>query len=388
MIFKTGYFLNRRAILIIIILALLSILPTSTAFAAKKEKKQEPILHSVGFSSRQFPAPEDYNWRGSEDRALSGTVWYPAEGGADQKDQYIGPPDAPMFYAGRAAKDAALAPAFSKFPLIALSHGTGGSALQMAWLGAYLAARGYIVVAVNHPGNNAVTGYTTQGFVEGWERARDISTVIGDMLDDPRFGSKIDPDRIGAAGFSFGGYTMMELAGARTDFKGLLAWCDEKKGNCDPPEMPDLLEKFNALKQQPDVQKAVQHSGDSYRDPRIRAVFAIAPAVARAFPPENLHAIAIPVEIVAGAADSIAPPAQNAQFFATNIPGAKLTILPGGVGHYTFLDVGTETGKKRLPQFFVDNAGVDREAVHKQVAEMAAQFFDKELAPLDKKHRH
>ena len=385
MISKAVHFFHRRALLI---LALLSLLPGSIAFAAKKEKKQEPILHSVGFSYRQFPAPEGYNWRGSDDGALSGVIWYPSENGADQRDQYIGPPDAPLFYAGRAAKDAALAPAFGKFPLVALSHGTGGSALQMAWLGTWLAARGYIVVAVNHPGNNAVTGYTPQGFVEGWERAKDISTVIGDMLEDPRFGAKIDPDRIGAAGFSYGGYTMIELAGARTDFKGLLAWCDEKKGNCDPPEMPDLLEKFNAMKQQPDVQKAVQHSGDSNRDPRVRAVFAIAPAVARAFPPQNLQTITIPVEIVAGAADSIAPPAQNAQFFAANIPGAKLTILPGGVGHYTFLDVGTETGKKRLPQLFVDNAGVDREAVHKQVAEMAARFFDKELEPLDKKHRH
>ena len=57
-----------------------------------------------------------------------------------------------------------------------------------------------------------------------------------------------------------------------------------------------------------------------------------------------------------------------------------MTILPGGVGHYTFLDVGTDAGKKKLPQFFVDNPGVDREAVHKQVAEMAAGFFDRELA--------
>ncbi len=72
----------------------------------------------------------------------------------------------------------------------------------MAWLGTYLAARDYIVVAVNHPGNNAVTGYTTQGFNEGWERAGDLTTVITDLLADPRFGSKIDPDRIGAAGFS------------------------------------------------------------------------------------------------------------------------------------------------------------------------------------------
>ncbi len=371
--------LNRR-----ILTLALTVLAVSS-FAAKKEKK-EPLLHPVGFSLRQFAVPEDYNWRGAADHTLNGIIWYPAEDSAGEKAQYIGPPDAPLFYAGRAAKDATLAPAFAKFPLIALSHGTGGSALQMAWLGINLAARGYIVVAVNHPGNNAVTGYTTRGFIEGWERAKDISTVIGDMLSDPRLGTKIDPDRIGAAGFSYGGYTMMELAGARTDFSRILAWCDEQPGACNPLEMPDLMEEFKALKQQLDVQQALQRSGDSYRDPRIRAVFAIAPAVARAFTPESLQKIAIPVEIVAGAADPIAPPAQNAQLFAANIKGAKLTILPGGVGHYTFLDVGTDAGKKQLPNFFVDNPGVDREAVHQQVAEMAAEFFEKELAPLNKKH--
>ncbi len=372
---------NRR----IFILVLIFLTPCSFA-SGKGKKKEEPVLHAVGFSLRQFAAPEDYNWRGSDDHTLSGIVWYPAETGAGAKDQYIGPADAPLFYAGRAAKDAALAPTFGRFPLIALSHGTGGSAMQMAWLGTYLAARGYIVAAVNHPGNNAVTGYTTRGFVEGWERAKDISTVIGDMLTDPRFGSKIDPDRIGAAGFSYGGYTMMELAGATTDSNRILAWCDEKKndekkGACNPPEMPDLMEKFKAIRQQPDVQQSLQRSGDSYRDSRIRAVFAIAPAVARAFTPESLQKIAIPVEIVAGAADPIAPPAENAQFFAANIKGAKLTILPGGVAHYTFLDVGTDAGKKQLPQLFVDNPGVDREAVHNQVAEMAVEFFEKEIAP-------
>jgi predicted dienelactone hydrolase len=372
--------LNRRTA----ILALILLLLTPFSFAAKKQKNQEPVLHNVGFSLRQFPVPEDYNWRGANDHTLSGVILYPAEASTGEKDQYIGPPDAPLFYAGRAAKDATLAPAFGKYPLIALSHGTGGSAMQMAWLGTYLAARGYIVAVVNHPGNNAVTGYTAQGFIEGWERAKDISTVISDVLEDPRFGSKVDSDRIGAAGFSYGGYTMMELAGAITDLNRLLAWCDERKDACNPPEMPDLMEKFKAIQQQPDVQRALQHAGDSYRDPRIRAVFAIAPAVARAFTPESLQKITIPVEIVAGAADHIAPPPENAQFFASNIKGAKLTILPG-VGHYTFLAIGTETGKKQLPQLFVDNPGVDREAVHKQVAKMAADFFEKELVPAKKK---
>jgi predicted dienelactone hydrolase len=179
---------------------------------------------------------------------------------------------------------------------------------------------------------------------------------------------------------------MMELAGATTDWHRLLAWCEQQKDACNPPEMPDLFQKFKAIQQRPDVQQALQHAGDSYRDPRIRAVFAIAPAVANAFTPESLQKIAIPVEIVAGEADHIAPPGDNAQFFASNIKGAKLTMLPGGVGHYTFLDVGTEAGKKQLPQLFVDNPGVDRQAVHDQVAQMAADFFDKELTPPKKKH--
>lgn len=354
----------------------------TVSFASKKKKEEPPVLHPVGVSQRNFAAPSDYNWRGSKDEVLNSVVWYPADSSSEEKDMYIGPPDAPLFFAGRAAKDATFEPSFGEYPLVALSHGTGGSALQMAWLGTYLASRGYIVVAVNHPGNNAMTGYTTQGFVEGWERARDITTAITDLLSDPRFGERIDPGRIGAAGFSYGGYTLMELAGGTTDFNQLLAWCDQMKNACNPPEMPDLLERFKAIQQQADVQDAIRHAGDSYRDPRIRAVFAIAPAVARAFTPESLEKITIPVEIVAGASDPIAPPAENAQYFADHINGAKLTILPGGVGHYTFLDVGTDAGRKQVPQLFVDNAGVDREAVHAQVAQMAADFFDRELAPL------
>jgi predicted dienelactone hydrolase len=362
----------------------------AAACFGKEKKKEAPILHPVGFSFRSFATPPDYNWRGSTEHVLGGVVWYPAESGAEEKEQYVGPPGDPLFYAGRAAKDATFAPSFGTYPLVALSHGTGGSALQMAWLGTYLAARGYIVVAVNHPGNNAVTGYTTQGFVEGWERAKDISTAISGMLSDSRFGERIDPGRIGAAGFSYGGYTMMELAGATTDSNRLLAWCEQVKSACNPPEMPDLMDKFHAIQQQADVQDAIHHAGDSYRDPRIRAVFAIAPAVARGFTPESLQKIDIPVEIVAGAGDPIAPPADNAQFFAQNIKRAKLTILPGGVAHYTFLDVGTETGKKQLPQLFIDNPGVDREAIHTQVAQMAADFFDAELAPVkpSKKKKH
>ena len=66
----------------------------------------------------------------------------------------IGPPDAPLFRLGEWADDPALAG--GQFPLIVLSHGTGGSAQIMGWLARALASHGYIVAAVNHPGNNAL----------------------------------------------------------------------------------------------------------------------------------------------------------------------------------------------------------------------------------------
>jgi len=104
---------------------------------------------------------------------------------------------------------------------VLLSHGTGGSAVQMAWLGMELARHGYIAVAVNHPGNNATEPYTAEGFALWWERATDLSEVLDGMLADATFGARIDARRVGAAGFSMGGYTVLELAGARNESAGV-----------------------------------------------------------------------------------------------------------------------------------------------------------------------
>ena len=129
--------LNRRILILVLALLVLAV----SSFASKKEKEGAPP--SGGLQPSPVSCPEDYNWRGADDHTLSGIIWYPAEDSdLGEKDQYIGLADAPLFYAGRAAKDATSSPQHSaKFPLVALSHGTGGSALQMAWLGTHLAAR-------------------------------------------------------------------------------------------------------------------------------------------------------------------------------------------------------------------------------------------------------
>src|SRR5581483_7497134 len=174
-----------------------------------------------------------------------------------------------------------------------LSHGTGGSAPMLAWLGTALAAHGYIAAAVNHPGNTSLEAYTPQGFSLWWERAEDLSQVIDHMLTDPDFGARIDPRRIGAAGFSLGGYTMIEIAGGISDRSVLQQFCKSagEDTNCKaPPEFPKLIDYFNGLEEterrDPEIAASLRREKESHRDPRVRAVFAIAPALGRAFPPE------------------------------------------------------------------------------------------------------
>jgi predicted dienelactone hydrolase len=333
----------------------------------------------VGGTFRRFTPPDKaYNWRGAKTHALTVTVWYPAAASAVEHPVEI-PGLSQLFVLGNAAQDASLASAPAKFPLIVLSHGTGGSAMIMAWLGTALAAKGYIAAAVNHPGNNGTEAYTTLGFSTWWERARDLTVVIDSMLADPMFAGHIDPSRIGAAGFSLGGYTMIEIAGGITEPEAFTEFCASPRadGICkSPPEFPTLLEDFEKLsKTDAEFQAALRHASDSYRDPRVRAVFAIAPALGPAFRPASLARIAIPVKIVAGQADTNVPIASSAKYFAANIPGAKLTIFPGNVAHYVFLDSCTEAGRKARPVLCTDGEGVDRDAIHANTAALAVEFF-------------
>ena len=341
-------------------------------------------LFEAGQSLRVFHPAHARNWRGAKTEALVATVWYPvsADKGVAEKPFLIGEPGHPLFEAGSSVGDAPIASAPDKFPVVMLSHGTGGSAIQLAWLGTVLARHGYIAVAVNHPGNNALEPYTAEGFILWWERATDISDALDALLVDPTFGPRVDVLRIGAAGFSIGGYTVLELAGARTTQEDFLALCekDPKPTACNVPEMKNMGDGEQMLaKVRASSAESMARSGASYRDPRIRAVFAIAPAVGDAFRDDGLREVKIPVAMVVGQGDTIAPADTNASKFHRLMPASQLTVLPGGVGHYTFLDTCGAAGKATLPVYCTDAAGVDRDQVHAKVAAMAVDFFDKNL---------
>jgi predicted dienelactone hydrolase len=139
-------------------------------FAALDVARGDAVF-KVGVTTRYFIPAEPYDWRGAKAHVLRTMIWYPAAADAREAPQ-CWPPIVPFFSAGNAALDAAAA-AEAPHPLILLSHGYGGASWQLAWLGTALAAHGFIVAAVDHPGNNLAEGTTVDGFSLFWLRAVD-----------------------------------------------------------------------------------------------------------------------------------------------------------------------------------------------------------------------
>lgn len=340
-------------------------------------------LAKVGMTVKMFTDENRTNWAGTAARPLLTTVWYPSDGKSVEESVVIGSPSNPIFLSGKAAKDAEISSSKKRYPLVVLSHGTGGSALQMMWLGEFLAARGFIVAAVDHHGNTgAEEKPVAQGFILWWERAADLKVVIDKLLADSKFAERIDSKRIGAAGFSLGGATVTALAGGIFSINMFDKFCasSERDATCEAqPEFPTAMKEFEILRtKDPVVIQSLKRADMSYKDSRIKAVFEIAPALGGSFTPESLSAVNIPVQIVVGEGDHVAPAKTNAQKISLNIKRSKLEILHGKTGHYTFLSECSSFGKTIVP-ICRDEAGVNRNQVHQQVNEMAFKFFQKYL---------
>jgi predicted dienelactone hydrolase len=334
------------------------------------------MVFKVGLRRLLYEDAGRLNWDKTGPRPLLTDIWYPAAATAEESDVLIGPPATPFLNAGKAARDADLASGL--FPLVVLSHGTGGMSFQLGWLASYLASEGYIAAAVNHHGNNALEPYKAQGFLWYWERPRDLTVLLDRLLADPDFATQINATRIGAAGFSLGGYTVLAIAGGVTHIELLIEAFKASGRDVSkimPPEFPDPAAFAEELES---LTGLVSIANASYRDDRVRCVFAIAPALGEAFSPQGLSTVKVPVRLVVGESDQMAPAATNAAYLAKHIKDSELTVLEK-VGHYTFLAEATDAGRRELPMFCVDPPDVDRAAVHLSVAKWADEFFAKHL---------
>ncbi len=305
------------------------------------------------------------------------TVWYPAADGAVEQRIDIGPPGKPLFLVGAVAAGAPFADAKAR-PVVLLSHGFGGTARMMAWFGAPLARAGYVVVAVDHPGNNGMDKMTAPGAIMPWDRPEDLRAALAAAKADPAIGPHMDMGRVGVSGFSAGGFTALVSAGARVDMTRFLVFCraHPTDGVCAPQkEFALSMDDAQRVLASPEIAPEAAHAGDDHSIPGVRAAFAIAPAIVQGLPPEGLARITVPVAIILGDADPVAPPDTNGLVAAKAIPHVELKVLPG-VGHYDFLSTCTPAGVAVVP---ICTAKVPQDETHKAAIDMALAFFARTL---------
>tara|TARA_R110002072_G_scaffold106447_3_gene232487 strand:+ start:124 stop:1161 length:1038 start_codon:yes stop_codon:yes gene_type:complete len=260
-----------------------------------------------------------------------------------------------------------------KFPLLLVSHGTGGNRFSLTWFVERMVREGYIVAAVDHYGNSTFNKIPRE-FVKWWERAIDIQYVLTTLLKEEDIGPKIDESRIGGVGFSLGGYTNIALAGGYVDRN----ITNEEESEL-PPEFP-VTDEVIDFKNDSLIISSYNTYGKQVKDARIKAFFTMAPAIGFGFHnKEQTKEITAPIFIVAGKGDINTPIKNNALKYHKLIETSQLYLFDGDVNHYVFLNEPTDFGKQVAPEITIDPQGVDRAAIHNKVLELAIDFFNKIL---------
>jgi predicted dienelactone hydrolase len=302
------------------------------------------------------------------------TVWYPAADGSKETSITVGPPDAPLFNVGSAAADASIAS--GKFPTLLLSHGNGGTARVMGWFGIAMARAGYLVIAVDHPGNNGMDPMTVAGSTLIWERAEDLKAALKAVLADSTLAPHVDTARLGVAGFSAGGFAALAAAGARVDLDHFIAFCRAHPGDstCMPQkESPGVtFEDHLKAAATPELAPFMSQAKNDHAVPGIRSVFVMAPGIIEAFDPEGLKIVQQPVSILLGKADEVAQPATNGELAARLLPHASIHELDK-VGHYDFLATCTHAGRAQLGALC--KHAVAQDVTHEVAIKQATAFF-------------
>lgn len=318
-------------------------------------------------------------WRSEQPRPVTTHLFYPTRD-TNTRSLQLGPDTAPLFNAGTIV--AGGTPVTSKYPLILMSHGTGGSAPQMLWLAEALVRRGYVVAAVNHHGNTAFEkSKYPEGFLLWWERARDLFVAKQALMSDSRWAPMIDDENIAIVGFSLGGYTALSASGAITDKALFDEYCQRAKDDfsCQPqPEFTSVLEAFRQVENAPQVTQSLMRQSDNYRIPGLKATVAIAPAIVHTFTKDSLASLDTPTLFIAGSKDVIAPALPNAVYAHELLPQSQLVTIENG-HHYSFLSQCTPLGEKQLAALCGQPHGISRKEVHQRTIDAVTGFLERYL---------
>ena len=300
---------------------------------------------AAGLTSIQVPATAD-------SPALSAFVWSPCA--MPPKEVKLGP----MTVA--AVRNCPIAG--SRLPLVVISHGHGGGSLNHHDIAETLADAGFLVVALNHPGDNFSDLNRSGDISIMFQRPRDIKRLIDFLVTDWPQAEKIDPDRIGFFGFSRGGYTGLVLAGAVPDFHDATVPCPEPAPICGEI-------RRNEIPAEP-----------LSRDPRIKAL-ALADPLSFFSMKESLKAIDVPIQLWSSehGGDGVLP--SNVGALAVNLPHKPDFHVVPGSAHFAFLAPCPPALANSQSEICTDQAGFDRAAFHRSLDATVLEFFRQNLGP-------
>jgi predicted dienelactone hydrolase len=253
-------------------------------------------------------------------------------------------------------------------PLVVISHGNGGGPGSHADLALGLANAGYVAAALMHAGDN----YSDQSAVgsESWlgDRNQQLRATVDHMLGTWQGRDRIDPQRVGAFGFSAGGFTVLTAIGAQPDLRIIATHC-----RASPEFACDLLRQTNSPLLKPETSSLAEVF---LPDARIKAAVIAAPGLAFTFAPDRLSSVSVPVQLWSADQDANVPYASNTGLVREALgPRAEFHSVPGA-GHFSFL---APCGLLRPPGVCADPGNFDRKAFHASMNASVVAFFDAHL---------
>ena len=254
----------------------------------------------------------------------------------------------------------------SRLPLIVISHGNGGGPGSHADLAMALAAAGYVAAAPMHAGDNYLdqSGLATSGWLAS--RNRELRQTTDYLLGAWLSHGQVDPTRVGAYGFSAGGYSVLAAAGAKPDL-GLVA------GHC--TQQPEFVCTMLRELKSP-LLKTGFAAPTTQPDPRIRAAIVAAPGLGFTMVDKALDGVAVPVQLWSGSADNTVPYSSNTGLVRQGLKQrAEFHAVPGA-GHMAFL---APCGPIGPPPLCKDADGFDRKAFHTRMNASVIDFFNRQL---------
>jgi predicted dienelactone hydrolase len=312
------------------------------------------------------------------DRALEMVVWYSSATTA--ATQMIG--DDVVFVGASAVRDAP--PAAGKHPLLVLSHGYRGNWSNQIWLASALAHRGYIVAAINHPGTTT-HDRSPQAAAQLWRRPIDVRRAIDSVTTQPEKFGLVANDQIAVVGHSLGGWTALEIAGARFD-------PDRFAHDCKAHPQLTSCTTYGKINPASTSESKAALAAD-LRDKRVTAVVTLDLGLSRGMTDESLAALPVPTLVIAAGVPSTELPAElESANLAKRLPAASSRYVEiSDASHFSFLSV-CKPGAQVLLEEDVPGDGIicrdgdgarPRGVIQQQITSLIAEFLQSSINKKD-----